>query len=83
VREKSVYIISQLQSAKGVRSVSGLGLMIGIEIEKDAKEVAAECLKKGVIVLTAKTKIRLLPPLNIKMQELEQAITILKGVIAQ
>lgn len=83
VQEKSVYIISQLSGAKGVRSVSGLGLMIGVETEKDAKQLAAECLKQGVIVLTAKTKLRLLPPLNIKKQELEKAITILKGVIAQ
>lgn len=81
VKEKSVYITSQLQAAKGVKSLSGLGLMIGIETEKDAKTVATECLKQGVIVLTAKTKVRLLPPLNIRMQELEKAITILKGVI--
>lgn len=83
VKEKSVYIMSQLNGAKGVCSVSGLGLMIGIETEKDAKQLAAECLEQGVIVLTAKNKLRLLPPLNIKMQELEKAITILKGVIAQ
>ena len=83
VRKKGEYIKSELESAKGVKSVTGLGLMLGIETERDAKEIAQECLAKGVIVLTAKSKIRLLPPLNIKQEELEKAIQILKGVIAQ
>ncbi len=82
VRRKSDYIKAELSGAKGVKSVTGLGLMIGIETEKDAKTIAAECLQQGVIVLTAKTKVRLLPPLNIKQEELEKAIQILKGVIA-
>ncbi|NCB74386.1 MAG: aspartate aminotransferase family protein [Clostridia bacterium] len=83
VRRKGEYIKSQLESAKGVKSVTGLGLMLGIETEKDAKTLAQECLDKGVIVLTAKSKLRLLPPLNIKQEELEKAIQILKGVLAQ
>ncbi len=83
VRKKGEYIKSQLEGAKGVKSVTGLGLMLGIETERDAKTLAQECLDKGVIVLTAKSKLRLLPPLNIKQEELEKAIQILKGVIAQ
>lgn len=83
VRDKGKYIVSELEGAKGVKSVTGLGLMIGIETEKDAKEIALECLEKGVIVLTAKSKVRLLPPLNIKQEELAKAIRILKGVIEQ
>jgi len=83
VIKKGEYIKSELECAKGVKSVTGLGLMLGIETEKDAKEIARECLEKGVIVLTAKSKVRLLPPLNIKMEELTKAIRILKGVIAQ
>ena len=83
VRDKGKYIVSELEGAKGVKSVTGLGLMIGIETEKDAKEIARECLEKGVIVLTAKSKVRLLPPLNIKQEELAKAIRILKGVIEQ
>ena len=82
VSKKGEYIRAELEGAKGVKSVTGLGLMIGIETEKDAKAIAAECLEQGVIVLTAKTKVRLLPPLNIKQEELEKAIRILKGVIA-
>ena len=81
VREKGDYIRSQLEDAKGVKSVSGLGLMIGIETERPAGDIVSECLEKGVIVLTAKTKVRLLPPLNIAETELEKAIGILKGVI--
>lgn len=83
VRKKGEYIKAELESAKGVKSVTGLGLMLGIETEKDAKVLAQECLDKGVIVLTAKSKLRLLPPLNIKQEELEKAIQILKGVLAQ
>ena len=83
VRKKGEYIQSELEGAVGVKSVTGLGLMLGIETERDAKEIAQECLEKGVIVLTAKSKLRLLPPLNIKQEELEKAIQILKGVIAQ
>ena len=83
VVKKGKYIKSELSGAEGVKSVTGLGLMLGIETEKDAKQIARECLDKGVIVLTAKSKVRLLPPLNITWEELTEAIRILKGVIAQ
>ena len=66
---------------KGVKSVSGMGLMLGVEIEKDAKEVANECLENRLLVLTAKTKVRLLPALNISFCELERGLKILKEVI--
>ena len=83
VKEKSAYIFSELEGAKGVKSVSGLGLMIGVETEKPAKEVANACIEKGVLVLTAKTKVRLLPSLNIDWDDLNKAIRILKEVIAE
>lgn len=83
VKEKSAYIFSELEGAKGVKSVSGLGLMIGVETEKPAKEIANACLEKGVLVLTAKTKVRLLPSLNIDWDDLKKAIEILKEVIAE
>ena len=78
VKEKSEYIIGELQNAKGVKSVSGMGLMLGIETEKDAGEVIAGCMQKGVLVIKAKHKVRLLPALNIPMQQLQKAIKILK-----
>ncbi len=81
VRKKSAYIKEYLINVKGVKSISGMGLMLGIELEKPAKEIADECLKSGLLVLTAKTKIRLLPALNISQTELDEGLKILKGVI--
>ncbi len=81
VREKGAYIASELSDAPGIKSVSGMGLMLGIETEKPVKEVLAGCLKRGVIVLTAKNKIRLLPPLNIPFPLLAEAVAILKEEI--
>lgn len=82
VSNKSRYIFSQLEGASGVKSVTGMGLMIGIETVKDASEVVAECMKNGVLVLKAKTKVRLLPPLNIEQKQLEKAINVLKSACA-
>lgn len=81
VREKSEYIRTFLAKVNGVKSVTGMGLMLGVEIEKNAAETAKECLAEGLLVLTAKTKIRLLPPLNISEEELTQGLNILKGVL--
>ncbi len=78
VNEKSAYIFSELTGAKGVKSVSGLGLMIGVECERDAGEVIAACRERGVLVIKAKHKVRLLPALNIPFEQLKKAIKILK-----
>ncbi len=83
VKEKSAYIIKELSKAKGVKSVSGLGLMLGVETEKDAGEIIQSCMEKGVLVIKAKHKIRLLPALNIPMKTLEKAIKILKDCIEE
>lgn len=77
VKEKSKYIFDKLTSAEGVKSVSGMGLMIGIETEKDASEVISECQKNGVLVVKAKNKVRLLPALNIPWELLEKSIDVL------
>ena len=82
VSTKSAYIFDELKVASGVKSVSGLGLMIGIETEKPAGQVVAECREKGVLVITAKQKVRLLPALNIPMDQLAKAIDIFKEVCA-
>ena len=78
VRKKSEYIFKTLQGVKGVKSVTGLGLMIGIESTRPALEVINACQKRGVLVIKAKNKIRLLPPLNIPFETLKTAIEILK-----
>lgn len=83
VSEKSEYIKNYLSGIKGVKSVTGMGLMLGVETEKSASQIVSECLEKGLLVLTAKTKIRLLPALNITYDELDKGLAILKGVIEQ
>ncbi|MBO4510278.1 MAG: aminotransferase class III-fold pyridoxal phosphate-dependent enzyme [Lachnospiraceae bacterium] len=65
----------------GVISVSGMGLMLGIQTEKEAKQIVNEAIEKGVITLTAKTKVRLLPALNIPMDLLDKALNTLIDVI--
>ena len=82
VRKRSKYIFSELSGAPGIKEVSGLGLMIGIKTERDASEVINACIKKGVLVIKAKDKVRLLPALNIPMELLEQAIGVIKEVCA-
>ncbi len=81
VRAKSEYIFTTLQNAKGVKSVSGMGLMLGIETEKDATKIVNECMERGVLVIKAKHKVRLLPALNIPFEKLQKAIEIVKEVI--
>ena len=82
VRKRSEYILSELSGAPGIKEVSGLGLMIGIKTERDASEVINACIKKGVLVIKAKDKVRLLPALNIPMELLEQAVGVIKEVCA-
>lgn len=77
VKKKSQYIFDRLSNAKGVKSVSGLGLMIGLETVKPVKEVLSFCMEKGVLPLTAKTKLRLLPALNIPFDLLEKAVDVI------
>ncbi len=82
VKEKSEYIFNTLNGADGIESVTGLGLMIGIKTTKPAKDVVAECIERGVLPITAKDKVRLLPALNIPFDMLKSAIDILKEVCA-
>ena len=83
VREKSSYVFSALEGAKGVESVSGMGLMIGIKTVKSAREVVAACMEKGVLCLTAKDKVRLLPALNIPMDVLKTAVETIRCVCGE
>ena len=78
VKQREAFIRSELTGVPGVKSITGMGLMLGIEVEKPAAEIAAACLKDGLMVLTAHEKVRLLPPLNISFDHLRQGIAILK-----
>lgn len=81
VNAKSRRIRDVLAACPKAKSVSGLGLMIGIEVD-NAQEMKEQCLNKGLVVLTAKDKLRLLPPLNISDGELEEGLEILREVLS-
>ena len=80
VKEKSKYVFDTLNGAEGIKSVSGLGLMIGIETEGDSTVILKKCMENGILPIKAKNKIRLLPALNIPMGLLKKAIDIIKDV---
>lgn len=80
VRMKSDYVFRVLTGADGILDVTGMGLMIGIRTKKPAKEVVSACMERGVLCLTAKEKVRLLPALNIPMETLKQAVGVIRDV---
>lgn len=82
VQEKSRYIVETLTGKPGIKSVTGLGLMLGIETEKNAGEVINACMEQGVLVLSAHGKVRILPPLNIPMDLLKKAIAVVAETCA-
>ena len=75
VQKKGAYIKERVEAAGF--AVSGLGLMIGILPKKPVSEVLAACMENGVLCLSAKEKLRLLPPLNIPMEQLEKAVDVI------
>ena len=83
VREKGEYFREGLKKIDGVKEVTGMGLMIGIHTDKPAAEVANECMKRGLLVLTAHSNVRLLPPLTISKDDIDFALKILNEVISQ
>lgn len=84
VKRKGEKLRAALAALPKVKSVSGLGLMLGVEFEEDTKaaDVVAKCIEKGVLFLTAKTKLRLLPPLIISDEQIEHGIAVLREVLA-
>ena len=84
VQGKGEYLRTHLSRIKNVLSVTGLGLMLGVGTTKPAKEIAQKCLERGLLVLTAKgDKVRLLPPLTVKKDEMDFALQILNEVISE
>lgn len=82
VAKKGEYMKSKLSKINGVAQVRGMGMMIGVVLEKNnAKEVAAKCVENGLLVLTAKTLIRFLPPLNITKEEIDKGLEIFADCI--
>jgi acetylornithine/N-succinyldiaminopimelate aminotransferase len=84
VTQKGDYLKSKLEEIPGITSVRGMGMMLGAELQKDnAKEIAAKCVEHGLLILTAKNFLRLLPPLTITDEEMEKGLQILRDVIAE
>lgn len=83
VNKKGTYFKEKLEKIKGVKSVRQQGLMIGIEVEGNAGDIAKKCTENGLLVITAKTLLRMLPPLNIKYEEIDEALAILKKVMEE
>ena len=83
VSRKGERLASALTSAKGIRAVTGRGLILGVLTEKPVGEVIAALRDEGVLVIKAKDKVRLLPPLNITDDEIDFAVRAIKKVCAQ
>ena len=83
VKRKGKYIAAELSELDNVKSVSGRGLMLGVESDKDPKTLVKALLARGVVCLTAKNKLRLLPPLTIPWDALEEAVEIIKEELAK
>ena len=77
VKAKSEYVFSALSGKAGIKSISGLGLMIGIETEGDSGAILKACMERGILPIKAKTKLRLLPALNIPWDDLKTAVEII------
>ena len=83
VKAKGEYMTNELKKMKHVTGVAGMGMMLGIELDTDVKPIVNTLMDNGLLVLTAKHKMRLLPPLNISQEELEKGLTILKNTLAE
>ena len=82
VEAKAAFLRRELENTPGVLSVSGLGLMLGLKTVKPAGEVVSACMENGVLCLTAKDRVRLLPALNIPMELLEKAVSVLRAALS-
>ncbi len=83
VEEKGVYLRARLEALPHVTQVRGLGMMLGAVLDgAEAKDVAARCVQAGLLILTAKTLLRLLPPLNITKEEMDQGLERLEAVLS-
>ena len=81
VRAKGDYMRTKLRAIDGVKAVTGLGLMIGLEVNGNSKDIAKKCLEKGLLVLTAHERVRIVPPLNITKREMDEGLTIFREVL--
>ena len=85
VSTKAVYLKEQLLALPGVADVPGLGLMIGVTVVEGlaARQIASRCAESGLLILTAKSKLRIMPPLNITMEEIDRGIDVLRKCLSE
>lgn len=83
VEAKGAYLEGLLRELPEVKNVRRMGLMVGIEIDGDAHDIAAKCVENGLLIITAKDVLRMLPPLTIKREELKEAVSILKSTLKE
>lgn len=84
VEEKGRYLEEKLLAIDGIKSVRRMGLMVGMELESgDAHDIAVKCVENGLLIITAKTLLRMLPPLTITKEEIDQAVDILTKTIKE
>ncbi len=83
VEEKGAYLEQKLRAIHQVKSVRRLGLMVGIEIDGDAHDIAVKCVQNGLLIITAKDVLRMLPPLTITTEEIDEATEILKSTLEE
>ena len=81
VAEKGRYLREETEKMPHVQSVAGMGMMLGIALDTESKPIISRLLEKGLMVLSAKEKIRLLPPLTITREELKQGLAILRETL--
>lgn len=83
VKEKGAYLRERLEKMEGVAQVRGMGMMLGVVPEKGTSAaLAAACVENGLLILTAKSLLRLLPPLTITREEMDKGLAILEKVLA-
>lgn len=83
VNAKGEYFEDKLRQLDGVKNVRRMGLMLGIEIDGDAHDIAVKCVENGLLIITAKDVLRMLPPLNITEAEIDEAVSILKKTLKE
>lgn len=84
VQQKGEYFRKKLAEIPEVAGVDGIGLMLGISLKtKKAADVIGQCLENGLLILTAKEKLRFLPPLTITYEEIDKGMEILAGILAE
>ena len=83
VEEKGTYLEKKLMELDDVKNVRRLGLMVGIEVDGDAHDLAIKCVENGLLIITAKDVLRMLPPLTITAAELDEAVSILDKVLKE